>query len=226
MRMKGEEKMLFKTGVDVYSSDDEKIGTLHRVVMDPKTKEVTHIVVKEGFFFTEDKVVPMDLVGSVTEDRIALQGSREHLDELPVYEETHYVRPDTTTDEGEVSSDTLYWYPPVDWTIGGYGRYPASFFPQSLYVQKIEKNIPEGMIALAQGAKVISEDGEQVGNIETLITDPKDDRVTHVVISSGLLLKERRIIPAYWLDSVSDDEVHLTVESRLLERLPEYHPQG
>lgn len=220
--------MLFKTGVDVYSSDDEKIGTLHRVVMDPKTKEVTHIVVQRGLLFTEDKVVPMDLVGSVTEDRISLQGSKEHLDELPAYEETHYVRPDEAT-HGEVTSDTsdtLYWYPPVDLSAGGFGRYPVAFFPQSLYVQKIEKNIPEGMVALAQGAKVVAEDGEHVGNIETLITDPKDDRVTHVVVSSGLLLKERKIIPAYWLSSVSDDEVHLSVESRLLDRLPEYHPEG
>ena len=221
--------MLFKTGVDVYSSDDEKIGTLHRVVMDPKTKEVSHIVVQKGLLFTEDKVVPMDLVGSLTEDRISLQGSKEHLDELPEYEETHYVRPDATTDEGEVSThttDTLYWYPPVDLSAGGFGRYPVAFFPQSLYVQKTTKNIPEGMIALAQGVKVVAEDGEHVGNIETLITDPKDDRVTHVVVSSGLLLKERKIIPAYWLSSVSDDEVHLSVESRLLERLPEYHPQS
>ena len=217
--------MLFKTGVDVYSSDNEKIGTLHRVVMDPKTKEVTHIVVKEGLLFTEDKVVPMDLVGSVTDDRISLQGSKEHLDELPVFEETHYVRPDSTT-EGAVDPDTLYWNPPADWSAAGFGRYPVAFFPQSLYVQKTEKNIPEGMIALAQGAKVVAEDGEHVGNIETLITDPKDDRVTHVVVSSGLLLKERKIIPAYWLSSVSDDEVHLSVESRLLERLPEYHPES
>jgi len=211
--------MLFKSGVDVYSSDTEKIGTLHRVVMDPKTKEVTHIVVKEGFLFTEDKVIPMDLVGSVTEDRITLQGSKEHLDEFPEYEETHYVLPD------EQASNSVYWYPPIDWGAAA-GRYPAAFYPQAYYVKKTEKNIPEGMVALAEGAKVISQDGDHIGNIETLITDPKEDRVTHVVISSGLLVRERKIIPAYWLDKVSDDEVHLAVESRLLERLPEYHPQG
>src|SRR4030095_8149634 len=129
---KGEEKMLFKSGVDVYSSDNEKIGTLHRVVMDPKTREVTHIVVKEGFLFTEDKVVPMDLVGSVTEDRIALQGSKEHLDELPQYEETHYVLPD------ENASDSVYWYPPADWGSAA-GRYPAAFYPQSYYVKRSEE---------------------------------------------------------------------------------------
>jgi uncharacterized protein YrrD len=81
------------------------------------------------------------------------------------------------------------------------------------------------MIALSEGAKVIAENGEHVGNIETLITDPKDDRVTHVVIASGLLTKERKIIPVHWLNTVLDDEVRLSVDSRLLERLPEYHPE-
>jgi uncharacterized protein YrrD len=211
--------MLFKKGVDVFSSDNDKIGTLDRVVMDPKTKEVTHIIVREGFLFTEDKVVPMDLIGSVTDERIDLQGSKEHLDELPEYEETHYIPRSAAVDD---DMDTLYWNPPVDaWS--GYRGYPP--YPQSLYVRRTEKNIPEGMVALAEGAKVLSEDGEQVGNIETLITDP-NERVTHIVISSGLLIKERKIIPAHWLGSVTEDEIHLSVEPRLLERLPEYRPEA
>lgn len=184
--------MLFKKGIDVFSSDDEKVGTLDRVVMDPKTKEVTHIIVREGFLFAKDKVVPLDLIGSATDERIALQGSKEHLDELPDYEETHYVPRDAAVDD---DMSTLYWNPPVD-AWGGYGRYAV--FPQSQYLRRTEKNIPDGMVALAEGAKVLSEDGEQVGNIETLITDPKDERVTHLVISSGLLMKERKIIPSHW----------------------------
>ena len=43
--------MLFKQGTDVFSSDNEKIGTLDRVVMDPRTKEISHIIVREGFLF-------------------------------------------------------------------------------------------------------------------------------------------------------------------------------
>jgi len=216
--------MLFKKGVDVFSSDNEKIGTLDRVVMDPKTKEVTHIIVREGFLFTEDKVVPMDLIGSVTDERISLQGSKEHLDELPEYEETHYIPRDATVDD---DMSTLYWNPPVYAGGGysGYGQYPV-VYPQSLYIRRTEKNIPEGMVALAEGAKVLAEDGEHVGNIETLITDPKDERVTHLVISSGLLTKERKIIPSHWLGTVAEDEVHLAIDSRLLERLPEYRPEA
>jgi uncharacterized protein YrrD len=214
--------MLFKQGVDVYSSDNEKIGTLHRVVMDPNTKEITHIVIKEGFLFTEDKVAPVDLIGSVTEDRISLQGSKEHLDKLPEYEETHYVPRDAGVED---DTNALYWYPPLGaWGPYGYEHYPV--YPGSLYLRKTEKNIPEGTVALLEGAKVISDDGHHVGNIETLITNPKDDRVTHLIISSGMLTKERKVIPVHWLKTVlDDDEVHLSVDSHLLERLPEYHPE-
>jgi len=212
--------MLFKQGTDVFSSDNEKIGTLDRVVMDPKTKEVTHIIVREGFLFTEDKVVPMDLIGSVTDERISLQGSKEHLDELPDYEETHYIPRDATVDD---DMGALYWNPPA-YSGAGYSQYPV-IYPQYLYIRRTEKNIPEGMVALAEGAKVLTEDGEHVGNIETLITDP-NERVTHLVISSGLLMKERKIIPSHWLSAVAEDEVHLSVDSRLLERLPEYHPEA
>src|SRR5215207_9391262 len=210
--------MLFKQGTDVFSSDNEKIGTLDRVVMDPRTKEISHIIVREGFLFREDKVVPMDLLGSVTDERIILQGSREHLNELPDYEETHYVPRDAAVDD---DMNTLYWYPPAD-DLRGYGRY--MFYPQAQYLRRTEKNIPEGMVALSEGAKVLTEDGEQVGNIETLVTDP-NEHVTHLVISSGVLMKERKIIPSHWLRTVNEDEVHLSVDSRLLERLPEYHPE-
>ena len=212
--------MLFKQGTDVFSSDNEKIGTLDRVVMDPRTKEISHIVVREGFLFREDKVVPMDLIGSVTDESIILQGSKDHLNELPDYEETHYVSRDATVDD---DMSTLYWNPPA-YSGAGYSQYPV-IYPQSLYIRRTEKNIPEGMVALAEGAKVLAEDGEQVGNIETLITDP-NERVTHMVISSGLLMKERKIIPSHWLSTVTDDEVHLSVDSRLLERLPEYRPEA
>ena len=211
--------MLFKQGVDVFSSDNEKVGTLDRVVMDPKTKEVTHIIVREGFLFTEDKVVPMDLIGSVTDERITLQGSKEHLDELPDYEETHYIPRDATVDD---DMGALYWNPPA-YSGAGYSQYPV-IYPTDLYIRRTEKNIPEGMVALAEGAKVLAEDGKHLGNIETLVTDP-NERVTHLVISSGLLMKERKIIPSHWLSAVTDDEVHLSVDSRLLERLPEYHPE-
>jgi membrane protein YdbS with pleckstrin-like domain len=42
------------------------------------------------------------------------------------------------------------------------------------------------------------------------------------VISQGILFKDRKLVPAYWVTSVEEEQVRLSVNSRLLERLPSY----
>jgi uncharacterized protein YrrD len=60
-----------------------------------------------------------------------------------------------------------------------------------------------------KGVKVISNDGQKIGILDCVITDPKNDCVTHLVISSGLLIKRKKLIPVYWLGDVFEDQVHL-----------------
>jgi len=77
-----------------------------------------------------------------------------------------------------------------------------------------------------KGVKVISNDGQKIGTLDHVITDPKTDCVTHLVISSGLLIKKRRLIPVYWLGDVFEDRVHLAVGSRLFGCLLEFHAES
>jgi uncharacterized protein YrrD len=210
--------MQFKKGAEVVSGEGNKIGMLDHVVMDPKTKEVAYLVVRSGFLLTEDKLIPIKQVGSVTEKQIEIMASDKEVADFPTYYEVEYIATDQAghPDEAELS----YWYPPAaGWKPAG----RSIPFPQPLHIERVGKNIRENMIAVKQGAKVITSDGEYVGNIERMITDENNDYITHLVLSSGLLLKERKLIPAYWLTDVSEDEVHLAVDARLLEGLPEFH---
>ena len=127
--------MQFKEGAQVFTSDGEEAGKVDRVVLDPITNEITHLVVRKGFLFTEDKVVPIDLVQSATEERVELKGV-EDLDALPQFEETYYVRAEETEPgraraPGAYSPGYVrpyYWYPPPHITWWGtmpYGLYPA-----------------------------------------------------------------------------------------------------
>lgn len=77
-----------------------------------------------------------------------------------------------------------------------------------------------------KGVKVISNDGQRIGTLDCVITDPKNDNVTHLVVSSGLLIKKRKLIPVYWLGDVFEDQVHLAVGSRLFGCLLEFHPES
>ncbi|MDX2161532.1 MAG: PRC-barrel domain-containing protein [bacterium] len=88
-------------------------------------------------------------------------------------------------------------------------------------VQTVQ-NIPDGTVALPIGAEVISRDGERVGTLERLFTSQHEDRVSHILISQGLLGQTRKLIPTDWIHTV-DAHVHLNVPTRLVERLETYN---
>jgi uncharacterized protein YrrD len=218
--------MKFKEGADVFTHDGKRIGSIDRVVLDPETKEVTHLVVREGFLLTTDKVIPLSLVGPATEERVTLREDAADVEALPDFEEAHYIpagEADTPEAPLPVYARTYYWYPPASYNWGsgtGYG------YPIPPYVVRTERHIPEGTVALEEGAKVLSRDGHHLGNVEEILTDPEQDRATHLVISRGVLLKERKLIPTTWVSLVLEDEVHLHVRADVLDRVPAYHPEG
>jgi uncharacterized protein YrrD len=216
--------MQFKEGAKVLTADGERVGTIDRVVLEPDTKEVTHLVVQKGLLFTEDKVVPMSLVGPATEDQVILREDAGDLEKLPDFQDSHYV----PVDRGPHPPGAAHWarpvylYPPIGawWTADSYGDYA-----KPRHVAKTEKNIPNGTVALEEGAKVIGSDGERVGDIERIFTDPLEERATHLLLSEGLILKEKKLVPTGWMSNVFEDEVHLSVDSDFVESLPEYQIQ-
>lgn len=217
--------MQFREGAQVVTADGDKVGTIDRVVLQPDTKEVTHLVVRKGFLFSEDKVVPVSLVGPVIDEQIMLREDAGDLSDLPDFEESQYVAVDPAI-QGEPSQErvvpSVFWYPPVG-TWWGTGALSGYAVPQ--YVVETRQNIPEGAVALQENAKVISSDGEHVGDVERVFTDAVEDRATHVLISRGLFRGEKKLIPTSWMSTVLEDEIHLSIPSDLVENLPEYETE-
>jgi uncharacterized protein YrrD len=215
--------MELKEGTNVFTPGGEVVGKINRFVLDPATNEVTHLVVQKGWLLPEDKVVPIGMISTATEERVVLNQKIEDFDQLPSFEETHFVEL-TEADSGLTGPSTYryapayYWYPP-----SGYIGYPA-FGPGYYGWPPVEttRNIPADTIPLKEGADVISSDGEHVGDVERLFVDSESNKATHFVISEGLLFKERKLIPAHWIRSVEENKLNLAVPSRLLERLPAY----
>jgi sporulation protein YlmC with PRC-barrel domain len=176
--------------------------------------------------FTEDKVIALDDVDSATEERVLLKEGRQDPDDFPDFEETHYVpvkEDRTAAGQSSGGRDPLAWYYPLPggaWWRARNFDYPG--MPKSPYVRKTELNIPDGTVALEEGAKVVSTEGEQLGEIERVYVDDEEERVTHLLISRGLVSKSRKLIPSMWVDSVSEDLVRLSVAEQLVETLPPY----
>lgn len=215
--------MKLKNNADVYTQDGEKAGEIARVVIDPDTYEITHLIVEKGFLFTENKVVPINLVSTTSEERVDLRLKEDELDQLHNLVETQFIPADTTRAYRQSIRDIphpIYWYPPsgtVWWTQGGY---PGYAIPP--YVARREQQIPEGMVALEEGAKVISRDGEHIGDVEQVLTDPETNYATHLVIAEGFLLKEHKMVPTLWIKEVQADEIRLSISADLFEQVPTY----
>ncbi len=217
--------MEFKQGTHVYTDDGKDVGTIDRVVLDPKTKDITHIVVEKGFLFTEDKIVPVNLIASATEERITLRHGVGSLEKLPPFEETHYV-PLSEAEEREARypvglASPLYWYPPMGGWIG-YTDYNFGYAYPPPYPTETERNTPPGTVSLEEGARVISSDDKHVGHVDQVLTEPNADQAAYFVISRGLLFKERKLVPVTWVKHLDEDEVHLSVTADTLQALREY----
>lgn len=208
--------MRFIKGAGIFTAKGEKIGTLNRVVIDAKTRDVTDLVVDRGLL-NQEKVIPVGLVEAEKEEQIMLRETNQGVDEFLDYETTHYVPSDDAHYENIEAS---YWYPPANFQTlkGGMpGRMPG----QAL---RTETSIPEGRVAIAQGAQVISADEKHIGNVEQVVADSKSNTVTHFVVGKGFLLKEHKLVPAFWVTKVDEEKIYLSVESRLFDRLPDYRP--
>lgn len=50
--------MKFAENMNVITNDGEQAGQIDRVVLDPHTQEVTHIILREGLYFTKTSWCP------------------------------------------------------------------------------------------------------------------------------------------------------------------------
>jgi uncharacterized protein YrrD len=229
-----EEKMQFTKGMNLISSDGHKIAELERVVINPQDGEVSHLVVQKGFLMLQERVLPVDMVQSTSNKDIYLRIDKEQLDQLPQFIDTEYIALDEEDVarhgyEGTASPLPLYWYPmtgtaPLTWGGGYMGTVPGA--PEYPYRVRQEENIPEGTIALKEGAKVVGSDGKSVGNVTKIVVGNEDERMTHLIITKGMLSKEQKLIPAHWINQVKEDKVELSVSSNFVENLKDYQEKG
>lgn len=229
--------MIYKEGARVYLANGKEIGRLDRVVIDPLTMQVSEIVIKHGLLSPERKIAAATLIDRIDGDEIHLIEYPGGWNELPDFEEHDYrymSGENMTYPENLSGSDAqlMYSYPPIIPVSGG-GAYPpgailhgepATPSPDyaSSYVKETRRNTPEGEVALKEGARVVSADGAELGSLERLFTNPENGEVTHFLVSSGMLLKKEKMIPANWVSELHEHEVRLGINARFVEQLPDY----
>jgi uncharacterized protein YrrD len=200
--------MEFNDNAKVYTSDGKDAGSLHRVVMDPNSKKVTHLVVQKGLLFKEDKVVEVEQVASSSADQIHLKCSLDQLKDMSPFEVKDYEPVNTPVEAGRAA-----------FPVGGV-LYPSQNY-QARVVREVKRTLPESLAALKNGSRVYDEDGAELGTIYRIMTDTDSGKVTNFIIEQGILPKAYKAIPIDWVREIDDEAVYLTIKRQKVLTLPE-----
>ncbi|MGH3203928.1 MAG: hypothetical protein ACRDP5_18020 [Streptosporangiaceae bacterium] len=195
------EETEFAMGAKV-SCVDGPCGEVTRVIIDPATDAVTHLVIEPRLRLGVGRLVPLDLVDTAA-DGIRLRCTVEEFGRLEAAEKTELVD-DITGGPG----------------LGGlYGPMGPSY-PIPVVVQDV---VPLGEEDIDRGEPVHALDGE-IGRVEGFQVDPDDHRVTHVLLQEGHLWGRRDVaIPVSAVTKV-ENGIWLSLTKKQVEDLPAQSP--
>jgi osmotically-inducible protein OsmY/sporulation protein YlmC with PRC-barrel domain len=205
----------FRIGAPVFALDG-RTGHLDKVVIDPHTRRVTHLVIHRGFLLDEDRVVPVELVERATPDGIFLHLTSQELTRQPLYREERFVGPppDWEPLPEYLATDVRFWGSP-------YGGVAPPILPLVEYT--IRHGIPERTIVLERGTEVRTRD-EAVGEIDHLLVDPMRQEPTHLVVRLDNQPQQPVIVPFEWVEDLGDGYVLLKCTREDLRQLQWYTP--
>jgi sporulation protein YlmC with PRC-barrel domain len=195
-------------------------GKLTRLIIDPVTRMLTHIVVepKAGEL---GRLVPLRLVEAATTDEIALACTLEEFDQFDPSRDSDYFPMDDYYGSYYSGYARGYGYDSRDvsfWPYYGYGGsgYGWGWEPQTVSYEAI----PQGEVTIRRGDPVHATDGD-IGKVEGLVIGTPEGEITHVLLQEGHLWKKKDVaIPIHSVTRIGGTvQVNLTKDQ--LKELPE-----
>jgi sporulation protein YlmC with PRC-barrel domain len=191
------EETEFAMGAEASCADGPG-GKVIRMIVEPATETVTHLVIEPRHRLGAGRLVPLDLVDA-TADGIRLRCTVEEFGRLAAAEETELV--DGLTD---------------GMALGALGAPMGTPAPLQAVVRDV---VPLGEEDIERGEAVHALDGE-IGRVEGLRVDPGDHRVTHVLLAEGHLWGRKEVaIPASAVTKV-ENGIWLNLTKEQVEDLP------
>jgi hypothetical protein len=179
------------------SCTDGHCGELRRLIIDPATETVTHLVIQPGHRPEAGRLVPVHLV-ETTDGEIRLRCTRAEFDKLDHATERDMV---SGAESGEI--------------VGRQGMTAGALREATV----LEDVIPVGEKEVGPGDQVHALDGE-IGRVQGFLVQPGDDRVTHVLLLEGHLWGRKTVaIPISAVTGV-DAGIRLNLTKEQVGELP------
>jgi len=183
---------------------DGLFGKVSCVIIDPKKRTISDIVIKENHSPHTKRVIPVWHVKTTLPTSIEFDFDREKLQSFDLFVEPRYV------EIPRVMPNYI-----LDESVGT----PMTFVENIPVVVK-EEHVPAGEVGIHRGAQVQSTNGV-VGRVDEFLFDGDDEHITHLVMREGHLWGQKDIsIPISAIDRMQGDTVYLNLDKKGVENLP------
>jgi sporulation protein YlmC with PRC-barrel domain len=174
------------------------------IILNPVTRQVTHVVVQEDSFPHLERLVPVEMVAETSPDRIHLTCTQQGLHGLEAFIETEFL-------PGE--------FPYATYGLNEFRLWPY-VLPDDELVPLEHERVPPGELAVRRGSHVRATDGE-VGQVDEFLVDRETEHITHLVLREGHLWGKRDVlVPVSEIGQVDEDRVYLTLSKEEVANLP------
>jgi uncharacterized membrane protein len=178
---------------------DGPAGVSAGVIVDPKSVQVTHFVVREQGTDTQ-RLVSVEKVDQVSAAVVRLACTRDELAEMQPFLVTEYRQFEIPRYYGPEASARMYRAPTVE------------------TVTETREAVPWGEIALRPGTAVHASDGS-VGQLSRLVTG-ESGQITYLGLEKGHLWGTREVlVPVSMVDHVVEGTIQLTIDKATLDAM-------
>jgi len=193
---------------------DGLCGRCEYVLIDPLSDQVTSLVVRETASPNTEYIVPVEMVSATIADTIRLRCSKAKLEKMRPFVKTTFV-------EAKVPMMS----PGYGGGLGTYYYMPFVTAEMTMQVPEDHLQIPPGELGVTRGTRVEATDG-YVGHVDEFVVNPKNNRITHLVMREGHLWGQKDvIIPLSAMGETRADTVFLKLNKHQIESLPTFPVQ-
>lgn len=198
----------FHIGAQVHCTDGP-CGKLVKIVVDPKTQQVTELIVEKGFLLKTDRVIPVSAVASATEQDVHLNVDSDDVAGFTEYREVTVKEP--APDAGG--------YRTMANSGSAFGAYSEPHVP--MIRKRLREGITAGKAVIDRKSGVENLD-KTLGHVDHVIVDGETGKISHLVMRSGLFA-EYHLLPIEVVEEVGDD-IFVLLSREELAALPRYEP--
>jgi len=214
-----------RPGADVTSADNEEVGKLHAVIMNPKDNRVTHIVVNTGPHFPEPGfgapnliTVPVDQMADAQEEKVILKCTKRRFSKMPQYVERRYTPPPPSRSERAPRERSTH----LLWDVGvalaaalaasGSIGIPTESFRKAKFERQILDDAPVWRL----------EPFSHIGDVERVLVNEETDEIVALVIRRGVLFHHDVVLPIDYVTEVLDGFINVRISDEELRQLAAY----